>query len=163
MVVMLKVTQNSCNKKSTVILLEIHAAFVWFKYVKEDLEIFKMQVLFVIFWAHKSVNQGFAKFGKILVWISDQVAQQKLTSILKAWYPEFKDRKERYILESNESCNWWMLGGWVWVYLRISLPPSVEWGLVQVQQSWDGRKTDTATSLTTTVYCINRSFQLIFY
>ena len=27
----------------------------------------------------------------------------------------------------------------------ISLLPSVEWGLVQVQQSWNGRKTDAAT------------------
>ena len=86
---MLKIIQNYHNKKYIVILLEIQAAFVWFKYAKEDLEIFKMQVLFVIFWAHKSVNQGFDKFGKILVWISDQVAQQKLTSILKAWYSEF--------------------------------------------------------------------------
>ena len=35
------------------------------------------------------------------------------------------------------------------VCLRISLPPSVEWSLEQVQQSRDGRKTDAPTSVVT--------------
>ena len=42
---------------------------------------FKMQALFVIFWAHWSENQRFPKFGKILVWISDH---KKFGFILKA-------------------------------------------------------------------------------
>ena len=88
---MLKIIQNYHYKKYIVILLEIQAAFVWFKYAKEDLEIFKMHALFVIFWAHWSVNQRFAKFGKILVWISDQVVQKKLVFILKPWNVKFWD------------------------------------------------------------------------